>query len=43
MNKDQILYLKGFRKAGCCQRHPMATDTVFRIASMTKPVRPWAS
>ena len=38
MNKDQILYLKGFGKRDVAKGIPMATDTVFRIASMTKPV-----
>ena len=37
-NKDQILYLKAFGRQNIGQGIPMATDTVFRIASMTKPV-----
>jgi methyl acetate hydrolase len=37
-NKDQILYLKAFGKQDVGQGIPMSTDTVFRIASMTKPV-----
>ena len=37
-NKDQILYLKAFGRQNVGQRIPMAKDTVFRIASMTKPV-----
>ena len=37
-NKDQILYLKAFGKQNVGQGIPMSTDTVFRIASMTKPV-----
>ena len=37
-NKDQILYLKAFGKQDVAKGIPMATDTVFRIASMTKPV-----
>ena len=38
MNKDQILYLKAFGKQDVARGIPMSTDTVFRIASMTKPV-----
>jgi CubicO group peptidase (beta-lactamase class C family) len=37
-NKDQILYLKAFGRQNVGQRIPMARDTVFRIASMTKPI-----
>jgi methyl acetate hydrolase len=37
-NKDQIVYLKAFGKQNSGQGIPMSTDTVFRIASMTKPV-----
>jgi methyl acetate hydrolase len=37
-NKDQILYLKAFGKQDVGQGIPMSTNTVFRIASMTKPV-----
>ena len=37
-NKDQILYLKAFGKQNAGQGIPMSTNTVFRIASMTKPV-----
>ena len=37
-NKDQILYLKAFGKQDVARNIPMSTDTVFRIASMTKPV-----
>src|SRR5205809_2643980 len=37
-NKDQILYLKAFGKQDVGQGIPMSTDTVFRIASMTKPI-----
>src|SRR5207247_3145323 len=37
-NNDQILYLKAFGKQNAGQGIPMSTDTVFRIASMTKPV-----
>ena len=38
VNKDQILYLKAFGKQDVAKNIPMAKDTVFRIASMTKPV-----
>jgi methyl acetate hydrolase len=38
MNKDRILYLKAFGKRDVAKSVPMSTDTVFRIASMTKPV-----
>jgi CubicO group peptidase (beta-lactamase class C family) len=37
-NKNQMLYLKAFGKQDVAQSVPMSTDTVFRIASMTKPV-----
>ena len=37
-NKEQILYLKAFGKQNAAQGIPMSTNTVFRIASMTKPV-----
>ena len=37
-NKDQILYLKAFGKQGVARNTPMSKDTVFRIASMTKPI-----
>jgi CubicO group peptidase (beta-lactamase class C family) len=37
-NKDRILYLQAFGKQDAGQGIPMSTDTVFRIASMTKPV-----
>ncbi len=37
-NKDQILYLNAFGKQDVAQKIPMGKDTVFRIASMTKPV-----
>jgi methyl acetate hydrolase len=37
-NKDQVLYLKAFGKQDVARNIPMSTDTVFRIASMTKPV-----
>jgi CubicO group peptidase (beta-lactamase class C family) len=38
VNKDQVLYLKAFGKQDVGKNIPMAKDTVFRIASMTKPV-----
>jgi methyl acetate hydrolase len=37
-NKDRILYLKAFGKQDVARDIPMSSDTVFRIASMTKPV-----
>jgi methyl acetate hydrolase len=37
-NKDRILYLKAFGKQDVAGSIPMSKDTVFRIASMTKPV-----
>jgi len=37
-NKDRILYLKAFGKQDVARSIPMSTDTLFRIASMTKPV-----
>lgn len=37
-NKDRILYLKAFGKQDVARGVPMSRDTVFRIASMTKPV-----
>ena len=38
VNKDRVLYLKAFGKQDVGRGIPMSTDTVFRIASMTKPV-----
>ncbi len=38
VNKNQLLYLKAFGKQDVGKAIPMAKDTVFRIASMTKPV-----
>ena len=38
VNKDQILYLKAFGKQDVARGIPMSTNTLFRIASMTKPV-----
>ena len=37
-NRNQIVYLKAFGKQDVARGVPMSTDTVFRIASMTKPV-----
>jgi methyl acetate hydrolase len=37
-NKNQILYLKAFGRQNVAQAVPMSTGTIFRIASMTKPV-----
>ena len=37
-NKDQIVYLKAFGKQDVGRGIPMSNDTMFRIASMTKPV-----
>ena len=37
-NTDQILYLRAFGKQDVARNIPMSKDTVFRIASMTKPV-----
>ena len=37
-NKDRILYLKAFGRRDVAGGVPMSTDTIFRIASMTKPV-----
>jgi CubicO group peptidase (beta-lactamase class C family) len=36
--KDQVIYLKAFGKQDVAQKVPMSKDTIFRIASMTKPV-----
>ncbi len=38
VNKDQILYLEAFGKQDVAKNIAMSTGTVFRIASMTKPV-----
>lgn len=38
VNKEQTLYLKAFGKQDVGKNIPMANNTVFRIASMTKPV-----
>ncbi len=37
-NKDRIVYLKAFGKQDAGRGIAMSTDSVFRIASMTKPV-----
>ena len=37
-NRNQIVYLKAFGKQDVARGVPMSTDSVFRIASMTKPV-----
>jgi len=37
-NRDRIVYLKAVGKQNAANGIPMATDTLFRIASMTKPV-----
>ena len=38
VNKSELLYLKALGKQDVGKNIPMAKDTVFRIASMTKPV-----
>ena len=38
VNRDRVLYLKAFGNQDVGRGIPMSTDTVFRIASMTKPV-----
>ena len=37
-NKDRIVYLEAFGKQDVAKAIPMSRDTLFRIASMTKPV-----
>ena len=37
-NRDRIVYLEAFGKQDAGRRVPMAKDTIFRMASMTKPV-----
>jgi methyl acetate hydrolase len=37
-NRNQIVYLKAFGAQDVARGVPMSTDTLFRIASMTKPV-----
>jgi CubicO group peptidase (beta-lactamase class C family) len=36
--RDQILYFNGFGQRDVANRKPMLKDSIFRIASMTKPV-----
>jgi methyl acetate hydrolase len=38
VNKDEVLYLKAFGKQDVGKNIPMSNETMFRIASMTKPV-----
>lgn len=38
VNKERILYLNAFGKQNVGQNIPMAKDSIFRIASMTKPI-----
>ena len=38
VNRDRVLYLKAFGQQDVGRGIPMTTETVFRIASMTKPV-----
>ena len=37
-NKDHLIYLEAFGKQDAAKGVPMSKDTVFRIASMTKPI-----
>ena len=37
-SKNQILYFNSFGLRDVAQKKPMTTDSIFRIASMTKPV-----
>src|SRR5690606_4197881 len=37
-NRDEVLYSGAFGKQNVAQNIPMTMDTIFRIASMTKPV-----
>jgi CubicO group peptidase (beta-lactamase class C family) len=37
-SRNQILYYKAFGMADVAGQRPMSTDSIFRIASMTKPV-----
>src|SRR5215216_6796854 len=37
-NKEQVLYLKAFGRQDVAQNIPMSKETLFRIASMTKPI-----
>jgi CubicO group peptidase (beta-lactamase class C family) len=38
VDEDEILYLSAFGQRDLANRAPMTTDTIFRIASMTKPI-----
>ncbi|HEX4945772.1 MAG TPA: serine hydrolase domain-containing protein [Blastocatellia bacterium] len=38
VNKEQVLYLRAFGKQDAGKNIPMSKDTVFRVASMGKPV-----
>jgi methyl acetate hydrolase len=38
VNRDKTLYAAAFGKADVAKNRPMAVDSIFRIASMTKPV-----
>ena len=37
-NRERVLYLEAFGKQDAARGVPMAKDTIFRIASMTKPI-----
>ena len=37
-NRDRVLYLEAFGKQDAARGVPMAKNTIFRIASMTKPI-----
>src|SRR6185436_7729613 len=38
VNRDAVLFLDGAGKRDVAHNAPIATDTIFRIASMTKPI-----
>src|SRR5258707_8643783 len=38
VNRDSVLFLDGAGKRDVANNAPIATDTIFRIASMTKPI-----
>jgi methyl acetate hydrolase len=38
INRDRVLYLEAFGEQDAARGVPMSKDTVFRIASMTKPI-----
>jgi CubicO group peptidase (beta-lactamase class C family) len=38
VNKDGVLYSEAFGRSSTLRDTPMATDTIFNIASMTKPI-----